>query len=809
MGQKRKRGGKGGKGKGKGKGKASIDDVIDGEVSAESDCGEGEPQAKRSGGKCSNGDWKDEPRDYELTNADFEGYYKRQGICPEADWDRMLETLRTGLPAAIRVNGTRAGALALCGRLREMRSICHGDTERDCYAPQQLEWYPHGLAWQWSSLQRRSIKKDSRHKQLKAFLLQRERNGLITRQESVSMIPPLFLDVEPHHMVLDLCAAPGSKTSQLLEMMYQAQCTEGSGPPTGAVIANDLSWNRANMLAHQVRRMGSPCTTVINMDAQFIPDMWGEWPSAAQPVNAEGGPTVLRFDRILADVPCSGDGTMRKQPYIWKKWALRDGLSLHSVQCTILNRGLDLLKVGGRLVYSTCSLNPIEDEAVVASALMRHGDAITLLPRPAALESLRASPGLDNWKVISHNDLNTSYPTFADVPKEMRECKSKLLPSMFPPSPDSCNDGIRASLRAGCYRCLPHLMDTGGFFVAVFEKRSECRMSAKNRRLAFRAAFQAKQSAERASSAASAEPTTQQDSVEASEAREVSTESGDAKRDGAEAGTSAQEPATVPTAPSAVEVAGIDDVAVQESTEVAKLTPPEKLKSLTKEYESVDQAFDGEWQEVMDFYGLAPEMSRRLFVKGPIGRQQVFLVSEGNARLLRSQVQMPTRMVLCGVGAFKQSHTCHVRACSWGLEQEGIAAICGEGLKRRLFLCRLLFRRLVVEHEIPLADIRAAAAAGDVLGLEGLLGCSEGEDALQPGDVAVQLLHEGKEGPKTIVAVCARISDDALELDKIKCEAALLEDLDGPPTVDDILKPGDGEEDEEMEEKEDVADTTA
>eukprot|EP00435_Cladocopium_sp_Y103_P018052 s3075_g4.t1 len=100
-----------------------------------------------------------------------------------------------------------------------------------------------------------------------AVLLSVKRDGKV-----VSMLPPLFLGVEPHHTVLDLCAAPGSKTFQMLEVMHWPQAEEGR-PPTGFILANELQWRRANMLAHQVGRLGSPCMVVVNCDAQFFPEM--------------------------------------------------------------------------------------------------------------------------------------------------------------------------------------------------------------------------------------------------------------------------------------------------------------------------------------------------------------------------------------------------------------------------------------------------------------------------------------------------------------------------------------------------------
>ena len=98
---------------------------------------------------------------------------------------------------------------------------------------------------------------------------------------------------------------------------------------------------------------------VTNHKAQEFPLLKGEDRSS-------GG---FAFDRVLCDVPCTGDGTIRKSPDMWGRWNAGMGLSLHKLQLAILCRGIELLAVGGRCVYSTCSLNPHEDESVVAAAL--------------------------------------------------------------------------------------------------------------------------------------------------------------------------------------------------------------------------------------------------------------------------------------------------------------------------------------------------------------------------------------------------------------------------------------------------------
>jgi 16S rRNA C967 or C1407 C5-methylase (RsmB/RsmF family) len=103
----------------------------------------------------------------------------------------------------------------------------------------KVEWYPHSLTWE-LSCSRREMKKTEGFKSFNKFLVSATAAGLITRQELVSMLPPLILDVAPGMKVLDMCAAPGSKTAQIVEYLA------GSG----LIMANDVDTNRAYMLIH-------------------------------------------------------------------------------------------------------------------------------------------------------------------------------------------------------------------------------------------------------------------------------------------------------------------------------------------------------------------------------------------------------------------------------------------------------------------------------------------------------------------------------------------------------------------------------
>ena len=106
------------------------------------------------------------------------------------------------------------------------------------------------------------------------------------------------------------------------------------------------------------------------------------------------------FDRVLCDVPCSGDGTARKNADMFIRWSPSGALALHPLQIQICMRGLALVKVGGLLVYSTCSLNPIEDEAVVCEVLRRCEGSVELLDPSKIVPGLKVSPGVSTWKVF-------------------------------------------------------------------------------------------------------------------------------------------------------------------------------------------------------------------------------------------------------------------------------------------------------------------------------------------------------------------------------------------------------------------------
>lgn len=313
-----------------------------------------------------------------------------------------------------------------------------------------LPWYPNELAWQ-VNLSRQDVRKNVHFEEFKQFLINQTDNGNLNRQEAVSMIPPLVLDVQSHHKILDMCAAPGSKTAQLIEFLHQDKTNP---TPEGFVVANDLDNKRCYMLMHQLKRLESPNFMIINHDSSSLPNFRVD--------TGENASKNVMYDRILADVPCSGDGTFRKNIDVWKKWNFAHACNLHGIQSRIARRAVELLQPGGLMVYSTCSLNPVENEAVVASLLLKFKDQLELVDARDKLPGLKTVNGLLKWNLMDKT--GEFYETVEQVKKEH---VNLMRPSMFPPE-----ESVAKELHLErCIRVLPNHQDTGGFFIALIRKK--------------------------------------------------------------------------------------------------------------------------------------------------------------------------------------------------------------------------------------------------------------------------------------------------------------------------------------------------
>ncbi|KAK2459717.1 hypothetical protein APHAL10511_008268 [Amanita phalloides] len=402
----------------------------------------------------------------DMNNSRFSAYYKAQKIVPDDEWDIFMNSLRQHLPTSFRVAGSRETAQSLNAIVEEVHvpSLSNIEFEgQNIPPPVQIPWYPGGLAWQFN-VPKKVLRKQPEFKKFHSFLVFETEVGNISRQEAVSMLPPLFLDVEPHHKVMDMCAAPGSKTAQILEALHANNTMTSSTIPTGLLVANDSDHRRTHLLIHQSARLPSPALMVTNLDASNYPSIKVPDRSRSQ---------QLLFDRILCDVPCSGDGTIRKNIGIWKSWQVGDGNGLHSLQVRILQRAMKLLEKDGRIVYSTCSLNPVENEAVIAEALISDPD-FQLVDVSEKYPDLKRRPGLTVWRPTVDRACETTYETFGDFSDTSLDSllKSKLSEGHWPPK-----DVDTLNLRR-CMRIYPHLQDTGGFFIAVLERKSSGSKSA-------------------------------------------------------------------------------------------------------------------------------------------------------------------------------------------------------------------------------------------------------------------------------------------------------------------------------------------
>ncbi|KAK9517428.1 hypothetical protein VZT92_014945 [Zoarces viviparus] len=401
-----------------------------------------------------NAGWGKGYADIVKENKLFEHYYQELGLVPAGEFEQFMDAMREPLPATIRITGYKSHAKEILHCLKDKYFKDIQEVEIDgqkIEAPQPLSWYPDEQAWH-TNMSRKIIRKSPLLEKFHQFLVSETESGNISRQEAVSMIPPLLLKIESHHKILDMCAAPGSKTAQLIEMLHSDMDVPF---PEGFVIANDVDNKRCYLLVHQAKRLNSPCIMVVNHDASCIPTLR---------IDLGGKKDTLFYDRILCDVPCSGDGTLRKNIDVWKKWTTSNSLHLHGLQLRIAVRGVEQLAVGGRMVYSTCSLNPIEDEAVIAALLEKSEGALELADGSADLPGLKWMPGVAAWKLMTKE--GQWFSDWSEVPSNRR---TQIRPTMFPPTdPEKLADMHLER----CMRILPHHQNTGGFFVAVLVKKA-------------------------------------------------------------------------------------------------------------------------------------------------------------------------------------------------------------------------------------------------------------------------------------------------------------------------------------------------
>ncbi|TAQ91424.1 hypothetical protein B7494_g137 [Chlorociboria aeruginascens] len=453
--------------------------------------GGGRGRGRGGGGGGGRGNW-DNSEDNRVSfekvekyNEKLERFYNDVLGLDEEEKDEFWATLRRELPNSFRFAGSKGHALSVQRLLKEryvpeISKITHYDGTA-VEPPKPVPWYPDELAW-WMTTPKKVIRRFPPFAAFQKYLVSETSVGNISRQEVVSMIPPLVMDLRPGMTVLDMCAAPGSKATQLLEMVHRGEearvrkslqdHAEEDGRTMSPGIERDVKIDMDNAEELDSDSSDYGRATVTNHDATM-------YPSIKLPPTPENPATnrYLKFDRILADVPCSGDGTTRKNVNLWQDWTPGNALGLYVTQVRILVRALQMLKVGGRVVYSTCSMNPVENEAIIASAIERCGglEKVQLLPSDDQLPLLKRRPGLKTWKIMDKsgrvwNDWAEVQSYLADEENERTPTIEKLAEGMFTPPAGTPNSDIPFER---CMRVYAHLQDTGGFFIAILEKQRE------------------------------------------------------------------------------------------------------------------------------------------------------------------------------------------------------------------------------------------------------------------------------------------------------------------------------------------------
>lgn len=264
-------------------------------------------------------------------SKDFIQHLEKQGLTDEQQ-DLCLEYCQRPLRRSIRINSLKMKSATLAQ-----------DWQAKGYSLQKIPWLNNGY---WIN---------ESEKTLPAGLgnLIEHQAGLFYIQEASSMLPvsALFAANPNPHYVLDMAAAPGSKTTQIAAQMQN----------NGLIIANELSSSRLKGLFSNVQRCGVSNTALTHYDASLIGEMLPE-----------------SFDAILLDAPCGGEGTVRKDPDALTNWSLDSVLSMATLQKKLIISAYKALKPGGTLVYSTCTLSKEENQQVCEHLLEYAGNEIDI-----------------------------------------------------------------------------------------------------------------------------------------------------------------------------------------------------------------------------------------------------------------------------------------------------------------------------------------------------------------------------------------------------------------------------------------------
>ncbi|PWU24064.1 hypothetical protein C5B42_00910 [Candidatus Cerribacteria bacterium 'Amazon FNV 2010 28 9'] len=256
----------------------------------------------------------------------------------------VLQALCTPRPISLRANTLRISSQELYRQLTDLG-----------ISLEPVPWYEHAFI---ANVDKKTLTTTDAFK-----------TGSFYIQNLSSMIPPLVLTPEPGESVLDVAAAPGSKTSQMAMMMRNE----------GKIIANELSRARMFKLQKNLQEQSVTNVTLFNKPGELL---WRQFLNV--------------FDKVLVDVPCSMEGRFScDDPSTYEDWSLKENKFLSTRQKGLLRSGIRCARVGATIVYSTCTLSPEENEEVVDWVLEKERETVELVP--ISIPHLSVEPGLTHF----------------------------------------------------------------------------------------------------------------------------------------------------------------------------------------------------------------------------------------------------------------------------------------------------------------------------------------------------------------------------------------------------------------------------
>ncbi len=229
--------------------------------------------------------------------------------------------------------------------------------------------------------------------------------GVYYLQEASAMAPVTLLDPQPGELICDLCAAPGGKTTQIAAKMAGE----------GFLLCNEINPKRARILSRNIERMGVCNALVTNEHPAVLAQRYAEL-----------------FDRVLVDAPCSGEGMFRKEEAAVTDWSVETVQMCARRQAEILDSAATLVRPGGRLVYSTCTFAPEENEQTVEAFLQRHPEfSVENIPAPHFVSGTQGTYRLWPHKLLGEGHFAAVLRKSGDKSDRQSPKDSQKLPSQW------------------------------------------------------------------------------------------------------------------------------------------------------------------------------------------------------------------------------------------------------------------------------------------------------------------------------------------------------------------------------------------